>query len=117
MRALVTGATGFVGRRLLQSLQRPVVLSRDPERARAALGSGVEVFAWNPEAGPAPAEAFQDVDAVFHLAGEPIAGGRWTPERKARIVDSRVVGTRHLVQGLEGLSRPPAVLVSASAVG
>ncbi len=107
MRALVTGATGFIGRRLVSKLEGPVVLSRDPR-------SGVP---WNPVAGPPPAEAFRDVQVVFHLAGDPVAEGRWTAEKKERIRQSRVLGTRHLVQAIESLSVRPRVLVSASAVG
>jgi uncharacterized protein (TIGR01777 family) len=116
MRALVTGATGFIGRRLVARLEAPVVLSRSPEAARRVLGD-VRAFAWDPEAGPPPADAFDGVDTVFHLAGEPVAGGRWTAERKARIRSSREQGTRHLVTGLQAASTRPAVLVSASAVG
>ncbi len=117
MRALVTGATGFIGPRLLARLEHPVILTRHPDRARAALGPGFEAFAWEPEAGPPPKEAFQGVEAVFHLAGEPVAAGRWSPERKQRIRESRVRGTRHLLATLESLRERPAVLVSASAVG
>lgn len=116
MRALVTGATGFIGRRLVAHLDDPVVLSRSPDAARRSLG-GVRAFAWDPEAGPPPDAAFYGVDAVFHLAGEPVAAGRWTAERKARIRSSRELGTRHLVTGLQAASTRPAVLVSASAVG
>lgn len=54
---------------------------------------------------------------MFNLAGEPVAEGRWTAEKKARIRDSRVLGTRRLVEGLKQLDRRPRVLVSASAVG
>ncbi|HEV3417902.1 MAG TPA: TIGR01777 family oxidoreductase [Pirellulales bacterium] len=119
MRALVTGATGFVGQRLLERLERPVVLSRDPDLAMKALGRfHVAAALWNPMAGPPPpAQLFEGVDVIFHLAGEPIAGGRWTKARKQRICDSRVVGTKHLIDGLAKLQRPPPVLVSSSAVG
>ena len=116
MRALVTGGTGLIGRKLLARVPEPVVVSRDPVQARRRLGP-VQVVRWEPEAGPAPLEALRGVEAVFHLAGEPVAAGRWTVERKQRIRDSRVLGTRHLVEGMAALERKPEVLVSVSAVG
>ncbi|HEV7225776.1 MAG TPA: TIGR01777 family oxidoreductase [Pirellulales bacterium] len=116
MRALITGATGFVGSRLLKQIDEPVVLSRNPESAGKALG-GVEAYAWDLMSGPPPAEAFRGVEAVFHLAGEPVAEGRWNADKKRRIMDSRKIGTANLVQGIERLAERPAVLVSASAVG
>lgn len=116
MRAAVTGATGLIGRALVCRLESPVVLSRSPARASAVL-PGVEAFGWEPEAEPAPGAALGAVDAVFNLAGEPIAAGRWTAERRRRIRQSRIIGTRHLVAGLAGLARRPRVLVSASAIG
>jgi hypothetical protein len=72
---------------------------------------------WNPSEENPPAEAFDGVDVVFHLAGESVAKGRWTTAKKKRILDSRVLGTRQLVDRLSTLDTPPAVLVSASAVG
>jgi len=118
MRILITGATGFIGRRLLSRLDRAVVLTRDIERAKEQLaGCNVSVFGWDSASEPAPPEAFHDVDAVIHLAGDPVASGRWRKKKKARIRDSRVHGTRNLVATLADLSSKPKVLVSASAVG
>ena len=61
MRALVTGATGLIGKHLLAKLENPVVLSRDPDEARRRLGN-IEAHAWNPESGPAPADALRGLD-------------------------------------------------------
>lgn len=118
MKALVTGATGFVGRRLVERLIQPVVLSRDVRRAELRFAAhDVCVRAWNPMNEPPPPDAFEGVQVVFHLAGEPIAEGRWTAEKKRRIRESRVIGTRNLVDTLLRLPTKPDVLVSASAVG
>jgi len=115
-RTLVTGATGLIGRAIIERLGSTVVLSRDPELAKRNLPK-VEAHAWSPEAGSPPAGVFAGVDVVFNLAGEPVAEGRWTDDKKRRIRDSRVLGTRNLVAGLAALEKRPRVLVSASAVG
>ena len=118
MKALVTGASGFVGRRLLSKLEEPVVLTRDEKKAAKALEPfHAKAFTWDPMAGPPPAAAFDGVDTVFHLAGDPVADGRWTEKKKARIRDSRIIGTRNLVAGIRDLAKKPKSLVSASAVG
>lgn len=116
MRALVTGATGFIGRHLLTHISEPVVLTRRPAQFQAAQ-PGVEVHGWNPLAERPPAAAFRGVEVVFHLAGEPVAEGRWTAAKKERIRESRRLGTTHLVQALREVPERPPVLVSASAVG
>ena len=118
MRTLVTGATGFVGRRLLKHLDKPVILSRNAEKAKAALSEfEIDAFDWDAQNEPAPAAAFDGVDSIIHLAGEPVAEGRWTAPKKVRLRESRVAGTRNLVETLGKLDQKPRVLVSASAVG
>ncbi len=123
MRAIVTGATGVIGPALLERLQsmqwdRPVALSRDAAKADQNLARFSPVYhSRTPLSGPPPTEAFEGVDVVFHLAGESIVSGRWTKARKQRIRDSRVVGTRNLVEGMARLTARPSVLISASAVG
>ncbi len=113
---LITGATGFVGAGLVESVDGPiVVLSRNPEKAQAALRVA-RAFEWRPEKGPPPTEALDDADVIFHLAGESVVG-RWTKAKKDKIRDSRVLGTRHLVEGLRRAKVRPRVLLTASAVG
>ncbi|HJT33530.1 MAG TPA: TIGR01777 family oxidoreductase [Pirellulales bacterium] len=116
MRALVTGATGFVGRHLLAHISEPVVLTRRPDRFQSPQPA-VEVHGWDPQTERPPAAAFRGVEAVFHLAGEPVAEGRWTAAKKERIRESRRLSTANLVQGLREAAERPPVLVSASAVG
>lgn len=118
MRALVTGGTGMVGPRLLRMLDKPTVVTRNPDRARQSIGHlAGRIVRWDPAEGPPPTEALEGVDTVFHLAGESVAERRWSAAQKARIRDSRVLGTRNLVQGIRQATTRPRVLVSASAVG
>jgi hypothetical protein len=123
MRVAITGATGFIGRRLVRRLLTAghVVagLTRDLARARAVLPVRCAVVHWDPARGAADPGAFRDVDAVVNLAGESVAGGCWTAARKRAIRESRIAGTRALVAELGGLpaAARPRVLVGASAIG
>lgn len=118
MKVAVTGATGLIGSRLVEMLRRRgdevVVLSRDPAAAERQLG--VPATAWQPERESAPTSALEAVEAVVHLAGEPIAQ-RWTEKVRRRISDSRVQGTANLVAGIEAAQDRPAAVISSSAVG
>jgi uncharacterized protein (TIGR01777 family) len=126
LRVTVTGATGLIGRTLVAELKvrgiEVTALSRDPRRAGAKLA--VPALHWDPLGEPAPAAGLAGHDAVIHLAGENIAQ-RWSEQSKRAIRESRVRGTRNLLEGLRGL--PPAgeadgetrprVLISSSAIG
>jgi uncharacterized protein (TIGR01777 family) len=116
MRVTVTGATGFVGSRLVDALKARgddvTVLSRDAARASERLG--VDAVAWDWQAEPAPVAALEGRDVVVHLAGEPVAQ-RWNAAVKERIRASREGATSQLVAGLAATDARPPRLVSASA--
>jgi nucleoside-diphosphate-sugar epimerase len=120
VRVFVTGATGFVGSalvaRLIQAGHAVVASSRNPVQARATLGPAATVVATTDDV-QALAHALEGCGAVVNLAGEPVAGRRWTPAVAAAIHDSRAGATRRIVQAMACLAAPPSVLVSASAVG
>ena len=115
MKVLISGASGLVGRALSQRLEHDGHSVSALVRNESSLPEGA-VY-WDPSRDILAGEHLEGFDAIVHLAGEPIASGRWTPERKARIRDSRVEGTRLLASRLAGCAAPPKVLVSASAIG
>ncbi len=123
-RVTLTGATGLIGPQLVTALRardyEVTVLTRDPDRARAKLVA-VEAIRWDLMSEAAPPQALVGRDAVVHLAGEPVAQ-RWSAAAKRAIRESRVQGTRNLIEGLKlagqsELGERPGVLVSSSAVG
>lgn len=113
MKIAITGSTGLVGSALV-----PFLTTGGHHVTRIVRTSATEHDAvWNPATGQIDARRLEGLDAVVHLAGENIAAGRWNAERKARIRDSRVQGTKLLSETLAKLQRPPRVLLSASAIG
>lgn len=128
-RVAITGSKGLVGRHLTRALRargdEVLPLARvgvEPPSAASPAAGPSATSQWDPRAGEAPqpgsfAALGEGVDAVVHLAGEPIAAGRWTAARRRRIFESRDLGTRSLAHGLGSLATPPPVLISASAVG
>jgi uncharacterized protein (TIGR01777 family) len=117
-RIAITGATGTIGTALATACARDGIavaaLVRDTVRAAERLPAAT-LHAWDATKGPPPEAAFEGVDVVVNLIGEPI-DARWTDARKKRLRDSRVVATRALVDSLRGLARPPRLLISASGV-
>lgn len=114
MRILVSGSSGLIGSALVRALEigrhTVVRLVRNPDSADP---TGV---LWDPTRMTIDRAGLEGFDAVVHLAGEPLLG-RWTAEKKRRIRDSRVVGTRFVAESLASLERRPTVLVCASAAG
>ena len=116
----ITGATGLIGTALCASCARDGIkvaaLVRDTRLGAERLPTA-KLHAWDATGAPPPEAAFEGVDVVVNLVGESISSGRWNDARKKRLRDSRVVGTRALVDVLRGLPKRPSVLVSASGVG
>jgi uncharacterized protein (TIGR01777 family) len=117
---LITGGSGFIGRRLAQELlkrgDRVTVLTRDVGKSRGKLPEGVRVAGWTPTKEGPWYDELETVDAVVHLAGELVAQ-RWSDAKKAEIVASRVGSTDRLVEAIGRAKKKPKVLVCASATG
>lgn len=121
MKVLITGATGFIGKRVVKQLinagDEIVVLTRNIPKAALSLGSKCEYIHWPDTAELPPREAFKGIDAVVNLMGEGIAEKKWDEDQKKKIYDSRIIGTRNLIEAMKGLSQKPKAFVSASAIG
>ncbi len=125
MRIIITGGTGLIGSALASNLGRDnhhvVILSRNPNEVNQ-ITPNVEVVAWDARTAKGWGGLADGADAIVNLAGENISGGgifpsRWTPERKKRILQSRVDAGRAVVEAVRSADRKPGVLVQASASG
>ena len=121
MRILVSGSTGFLGTSLIDTLEREshaiVRLVRPESVQRKANTTRAQAVRWDPVAGQFDATAGERADALVHLAGASISGGRWSVSRKNLLRTSRIEATRHLIGALSRLRYPPRVIVASSGIG
>lgn len=115
MKILLTGSSGLIGAALLNSFRERGYEVKRIVRSEKFLSE--DAILWDPEHHEIRLDEFEGFDVVINLAGENIASGRWTEEKKKKIRDSRVLGTHMLAELLARLERPPSVFVSASAIG
>src|SRR5690349_20677437 len=121
MRIAITGASGLIGTRLVDALladgHELTLFTRPGSDPHAGRPTGVQHAMWDPSSGHIDAEGIEGRDAVIHLAGVGIADSRWTDAQKDRILRSRTEGTGLLARTIRDAASPPAVLLSASAIG
>lgn len=125
MKVAIAGATGFVGSRLVERLHaeghQVLVLTRNLNAAQNVFPNSarpnLEIIAYTPTESGSWQQAIASCDGVVNLAGEAIADGRWTPERKQEILNSRKLGTQKIVEAIAKANPKPSVLVNASAIG
>ncbi|MGB3693746.1 MAG: TIGR01777 family oxidoreductase [Spirulinaceae cyanobacterium] len=125
MKIAITGATGFVGKLLVEKLyqqgQEILVFTRKIERAQQVFPPStfpkLEIVSYTPTQSGTWQNKLSGCSAIVNLAGEPIANARWTKEEKQRILDSRELGTREIVEGIKKAEIKPQVLINSSAIG
>ncbi len=125
MKIAISGATGFVGSRLVERLHteghRILVLTRNTTFAQKVFPAqafpNLEIISYTPGVSGIWQDSIAGCDGVVNLAGEPIAEGRWTPERKQEILNTRKLGTEKIVEAIAKANPQPSVLVNTSAIG
>jgi len=124
MRVIITGGSGLIGRALARNLSQEgagaghdvVVLTRDPDRV-GTLPAGVRAARWDGRTSEGWVSLLDTDSAIVHLAGESVAAGRWTAEKKRRICDSRLVSGAAVMAAIRAAPVRPRVLIQSSAVG
>lgn len=120
-RVIITGGTGFIGRVLCRHLvgkgYEVIVLSRNPARVDAVLGNGVKGWQWDARTADGWADAADGAYGIVNLAGDSIASGKWTIDKKRRILESRLNAGQAVREAIERVDNRPAVVIQASAIG
>jgi uncharacterized protein len=120
MRVIITGGTGLIGSTLANDLLRDghevVILSRSPDKKRKNTPEGARLVEWDGKTANGWWQEAEGVDAIINLAGENISSGRWTENRKKRILESRVNAGKAVVEAVERVERKPAVVIQSSGV-
>jgi len=118
---IVTGATGLIGNNIVTKLisreDNVIIFSRSPEHAEKKIRGAYDYVKWNYDMKGDWEESVKEADAVIHLAGENVMGGRWTDEHKKKVLESRKKGTRNLVDAICETNSSCKVFVGASAIG
>lgn len=120
MRVIITGGSGLIGRALSADMaaggHEIILLSRNPDRV-TGLPDGVRATRWDGHSAEGWAHLADGAGAIVNLAGESIAAGRWTPERKRRIRDSRVNAGKAVVEAVQAAASKPGVVIQSSGIG
>ena len=121
MKILITGATGFIGKVLTEYLLREghqLILATRTLPKEQSIGSvKLNFVTWNPDSDSEIVSEVSGCDAVINLAGESIASGRWTDEKKAKLLQSRINTTKMIVRSIGQAANKPKILINASGVG
>lgn len=122
MKILITGATGLIGYRLMEKLYMSGyddirILTRDKSKTRKTIPFPAKIYEWNPATQYIEKEALEDVDIIYHLAGESVANGLWSEKQKQKILKSRVKSSTLLMNTIQEANVIPKKIISASAIG
>lgn len=121
MKLLITGASGFIGAHIITLLEKSghqlVLLSRNPKLLKLKYRNRHECYMWDALLGLPPKEAFNGVNGIINLMGEGVANKRWSKKQKQLIYDTRVIGTKYLVDAVVTYQLKLDVFISTSAIG